>query len=199
MKELLIALITLMVGFFLGQYQEKRVSQRKSRELKNKLFRLIQDLEYRRQKDLESVNSAFSNLLLRERRLLKNNENVSVHLPRRIEVEAIKDTFEQVAVELPLGCREGIRVLIEAATELNIRLQATQSIPPQQLSSNDLLGVHCQIFPYGYIVHQLSELRERYVLPKTPLQELIESSSKAFGFFFHPDEIIEDYLSRTKN
>ncbi|HDZ9198923.1 TPA: hypothetical protein RUZ08_003720, partial [Vibrio cholerae] len=122
MKEFIIAMITLLGGFFLWKYQEQWKNKTEIKRKKRKLFCLIQDLESRRQKDLECISYAFSTAVLVEIGLMKKEQLRTMSLPREIEGKPIEDAFYSVIESFEYGYRDGVRALLKNIDAVNKQL-----------------------------------------------------------------------------
>lgn len=194
MKEFLLTIFSLVSGYFIGKHQERSRSKENIKKLKSTLFLLVSDLDSRRQEDLEEINRAFICVVLTERGLSDGKCINDISFPRKIEIKAIEDTFYQVVSELPLGLREGMRVLLESANSFNDQIDFINQrlTRGSGLSIDSLITIHCQSILYGYIVQQINILHDRFVLPDMDRQEILEIAAHAFKINLHIDDIIAE-------
>ncbi|WP_422766759.1 hypothetical protein ACOX9X_10400 [Photobacterium leiognathi subsp. mandapamensis] len=199
MKEFIIAMITLLGGFFLGKHQERWKNKAEIERQKRKLFCLIQDLESRREKDLECINDAFSTAILVEKGLMKKDQFITLSLPRKIEGKPIEDTFYSVIESFEFGYREGVRALLVNIHAVNKQLGCLYEKfnSEENLTSNDLINIHGQIITYSYLVHELNMKKERYIYNGKSNKELLDVAAKAFGVNYHIDDIVAERLKHT--
>ncbi|HFG2018659.1 TPA: hypothetical protein ACGF6W_003584 [Vibrio cholerae] len=200
MKEFIIAMITLLGGFFLWKYQEQWKNKTEIKRKKRKLFCLIQDLESRRQKDLECISYAFSTAVLVEIGLMKKEQLKTMSLPREIEGKPIEDAFYSVIESFEYGYRDGVRALLKNIDAVNKQLGFLYEKfnPEEILTSNDLISIHGQIITYSYLVHELNIKKERYIYSKMSNQDLLELAAKAFGVNYHIKDIVSARLKHIK-
>lgn len=202
MKDFIIAMITLLGGFFLWKHQERWKNRTEIERKKRKLVRLIQDLESRRENDLECINNAFSTAVLVEKCLMKKDQFITLSLPPKIEGKPIEDTFNSVIESFEFGYRAGVRALLVNIDAVNNQLDCLYEKFNQEenLTSNDLIKIHGQIIIYSYLVHELNMKKERYIYNGKSNQELLEVAAKAFGVNYHIDDIVAERLKHiTKN
>ncbi|HFQ4844857.1 TPA: hypothetical protein ACGU2S_004574, partial [Vibrio vulnificus] len=196
MKEFIIAIVTLLGGFFLGKQQERWKSKIEIERKKKKLFCLIRDLESRRVKDLQSINSAFCSAILEEVSLINQGQFKLLSLPTKIEGKPIEDTFNSVIEDFEIGYRDGVRALLANIEAVNKQLVFIGEKFNSQikLTSSDLNEIHGQIIIYSYLVHELNIKKERYIHNGMSNQEVLEVAAKAFDINYHIDDIVAEKL-----
>ncbi len=195
-EEFIIAIVTLLGGFFLGKKQERWKSKTEIERKKKKLFCLIRDLESRRVKDLQSINSAFCSAILEEENLINQGQFKILSLPKKIEGKPIEDTFYSVIENLEIGYRNGVRALLANIEAVNEQLVFIGEKFSSQikLTSSDLIKIHGQIIIYSYLVHELNIKKERYIYNGMSNQEVLEVAAKAFDVNYHIDDIVAERL-----
>lgn len=137
----------------------------------------------RRERDLKYINNAFSTVLLVEKGLINQDEDLNLLLPRKIEVKSIEDTFYSIIDSLELNYREGVRSLLINIDAINKQLDCLYGIAFSggNYSRGDLYNIHGQIVTYSYLVHQLNFHKESYKYNGMTNQELLDNAYEAFG------------------
>lgn len=188
-------ILTAIAGYIVWIYQTRVSKKERENELKERLFIFINDLELRREQDLKAVNKTFEIVVLVERGRENNSLLDSVSFPKKIDVSTLDQLSQESFHLLPERYRAGVDALKLQAIEINKLLDSlyTKMNAKKDLTIKDVTGIHCQIIIYGYTVHQLDLLGERYILPNIPHQELLEMSANAFGLSLSIDDIIANH------
>lgn len=190
-----------VIDFFRGNYQEKAKYITDIERKKEKLFILIQDLELRREQDLEYINLAYSTVVLVEKGLKEKDKLLQISLPPKIEYKPIEDAFNLVSEHFKVGYRYGVRSLLLNINAVNLHLDnlSEKFNEVEKLTIDDLRGIHSQIIPYSYLVHQLNIRKNDYIDNGMENKELQEHIVRVFGIKYHIHDIVaEELKARTK-
>ncbi|HFQ5589606.1 hypothetical protein [Vibrio vulnificus] len=195
LKDLIIVIITLVGGYFIWLYQQKRIERKANERIKKRMFDCVHDLAVRRQHDLEAANNAFKVSVLVDKRYLDSSAFIEVSYPKRINVDLLEQCLQKSHDLFPINYREAIDVLIIHSHAINQHLDEIRTLSKTSLvlKPEELSGLHCQMLSYSYLVHELERLKERYVTPSITHQQSLEVAAKAFGLPLSPDEIVSNY------